>query len=245
MHPSTQCHTQVTLQVRAHKIDHNPSQPPVQHTGMVNFRDMEIFHIPYNPCPSPNAVRYPRPLNPTATIVSYSFVFQASVEKVKLPLIRWTSKDRIAIFDYIYDTDVYGTGQVRSLDYLDGQYGLIKVAFQNFQIGEITEVEFFVHILVPVDKLALTQIQRFKVSALQCRDRYFQQLSVILLEDRVDDRQPVEYIPYGPHVAHEGPFVMTPIGLAQPQHQERSCQGKSYCDVGVQTPRRRVTWADV
>ncbi len=109
MHPSMQCHTQVTLQVRAHKIDNNPSQPPIQHTGMVNFRDMEIFHVPYSPCPSPNAIHYPCPLNPTATIVSYSFAFQASVEKVKLPLIRWRSKDKVAIFDYIYDTDVYGT----------------------------------------------------------------------------------------------------------------------------------------
>ncbi|SJL16673.1 uncharacterized protein ARMOST_20202 [Armillaria ostoyae] len=245
MHPSTQCHTQVTLQVRAHKIDHNPSQPPVQHAGMVNFHGLEIFHVPYTPCPSTNAVRYPRPLNPTATIVSYSFAFLASVEKTKLPLIRWMSKDRIAILDYIYDIDVYGTGQVQSLDYLDGQYGLIKVAFQNFQIGEITEVEFYAHILVPVDKLALTLRQKFKVSALQCRDRYFEQLSAILLEDRVDDGQPVEYIPYGPHVAHEGPFVMTPIGLEQPHRQERSQQEHLYCDVGVQTPKHKVTWAQM
>ncbi|KAK0435506.1 hypothetical protein EV421DRAFT_1986534 [Armillaria borealis] len=206
MHPSTQCHTQVTLQVRAHKINHNPSQPPVQHASIVNFDGLEIFHVPYSPCPSSNAVNYPCPLNPTATIVSYSFAFPASVEKVKLPLIQWISKDRIAIFDYIYDIDVYRMGQVQSLDYLDGQYGLIKVAFQNFQIGEITEVEFYAHILVPVDKLALMLRQKFKVSTLQCQDCYFKQLSVILLEDRVDDAQPIEYIPYGPHVAHEGPF---------------------------------------
>ncbi len=117
------------------------------------------------------------------------------MDKVKLPLVCWASKEKIAIRDYIYNIDVYETGLILSLDYLDGQYGLLKVAFQNFSIGEITEAEFFAHILVPVNKLTLTWIEKCMVSTIQCQDCYSAQTSLVLYEDQVEDSKPVMYTP--------------------------------------------------
>ncbi len=168
MQATMQCFTEVSMCVRAHRIIHNPTQPPAQYAGAITFHGMEIFWVPYIPLPSLSTVRYPRQLNDAAITVSYAFVFEPTVDKVKLPLVHWVSKEKIAIHDYIYDIDVYGTGLVLSLDYLDGQYGLLKVAFQNFSIGEIMKAEFFAHILVPVDKLTLTWLEKCMVSTIQC-----------------------------------------------------------------------------
>ncbi len=168
MQATMQCFTKVSMHVCAHCIIHSPSQPPAQYAGAITFHDMEIFWVPYIPLPSLSTIRYPCQLNDAAITVSYAFVFEPTVDKVKLPLVHWASKEKIAIHDYIYDIDVYGTGLVLSLDYLAGQYGLLKVVFQNFSTGEIIEAEFFTHILVPVDKLALTWIEKCIVSTIQC-----------------------------------------------------------------------------
>ncbi|KAK0241281.1 hypothetical protein EDD85DRAFT_934308 [Armillaria nabsnona] len=217
-----QCFTEVSM------------HPPAQYAGAITFHGMEIFWVPYIPLPSLSTVCYPRQLNDAAITVSYAFVFEPTVDKVKLPLVRWASKKRISIRDYIYDIDVYGTGQVRSLNYLDGQYGLLKVAFQNFSEGEITEAEFFAHILVPVDKLALTWIEKCMVSSFQCRDRYFAQTSLVLYEDQVEDSKPVTYIPYGPSYGHDAPFVLQPILPLLPVKPE-----PAHCSVRIQTENQR------
>ncbi|PBK80152.1 hypothetical protein ARMGADRAFT_1040251 [Armillaria gallica] len=234
MQATMQCFTEVSMRIHAHRIIHNPLQPPAQYAGAITFHSMEIFWVPYIPLPSLSTIHYPCQLNDAAITVSYAFVFEPTVDKVKLPLVCWASKEKIAIRDYIYDIDVYGTGLVLSLDYLDGQYGLLKVVFQNFSIGEIMEAEFFAYILVPVDKLALTWIEKCMVLTIQCQNRYSVQTSLVFYEDQVEDSNPMTYTPYGPSYGHDTPFVLQPIIPQLPVRPE-----PAHCSVGVQIKSQR------